>query len=78
MPINTPPSWLTALVGRRGCAFPDLSGVRRLLKHKVQCEAIGVAEEKIKRLKSSLEDKEKCHADVVQQLEKTEKDMQAK
>ena len=46
--------------------------------HPVVREAIGVAEEKIKRLKSSLEDKEKCHADVVQQLEKTEKDMQAK
>ena len=46
--------------------------------HPVVREAIGVAEEKIKRLKSSLEDKEKCHANVVQQLEKTEKDMQAK
>ena len=42
------------------------------------CEAIGVAEEKIKKLKASLEEKEKCHADVVQQLEKTEKYMQAK
>lgn len=40
--------------------------------------AIGVAEEKIKKLKVSLEEKEKCHADVVKQLEKTEKDMQAK
>lgn len=46
--------------------------------HPAVREAIGAAEEKIKKLKFSLEEKEKCHADVVQQLEKTEKDMQAK
>ncbi|XP_068682146.1 E3 ubiquitin-protein ligase rnf8-like [Montipora foliosa] len=40
--------------------------------------AFGVAEEKIKKLKTSLEEKEKCHADVIRQLEKTEKEMQAK
>lgn len=40
--------------------------------------AIGVAEEKIQKLKVSLEEKEKCYAGVVKQLEKTEKDLQAK
>lgn len=40
--------------------------------------AFGVAEEKIKKLKVSLEEKEKCHAEVVSLLEKTEKEMQAK
>ena len=51
MPINTPPSWLTALMGRRQepikfdgllvggdapfLTFPEFELVRRLLKHKI-------------------------------------------
>ncbi|KAJ7365259.1 E3 ubiquitin-protein ligase rnf8 [Desmophyllum pertusum] len=46
--------------------------------HPAVHEAISVAEEKINKLKVSLEEKEKCHADVVLQLEQTEKDLQAK
>ena len=46
--------------------------------HPAVHEAISVAEEKIQKLKASLEEKEKCHADVVLQLEKTEKELQTK
>ncbi|KAL9954152.1 hypothetical protein ACROYT_G041653 [Oculina patagonica] len=46
--------------------------------HPAVHEAISKAEEKIQKLKVSLEEKEKCHADVVLQLEQTEKDLQAK
>lgn len=46
--------------------------------HPAVHEVISMAEEKIKKLKLSLEEKEKCHADVVLQLEQTEKELQAK
>lgn len=46
--------------------------------HPAVHEAISKAEEKIQKLKVSLEEKEKCHADVVLQLEQTEKELQAK
>lgn len=46
--------------------------------HPAVHEVISKAEEKIKKLKVSLEEKEKCHADVVLQLEQTEKELQAK
>ena len=46
--------------------------------HPAVCEAISKAEERIKMLKVSLEEKEKHHANVVQQLEQTEKEFQTK
>ena len=76
--------------GRKRCAetsSPSSKGFpvkqRKILSndvndHPTVCEAISVAAEKIKKMKASLEEKEKCHADVVQQLKKTEIDMQAK
>ena len=48
------------------------------VNHPGFVEAVSAAEEKIKTLKMSLEEKEKCYINVVQQLEKTEKDLQAK